>query len=228
MVVGMLSPSITTLNLDNLASVLAPGSTTIVASRPGWGGRKLAAQLAASYALYHGHAHVISPELSDAQYRHQYLADERLPRLSITTGDALFGDTDELERVFRQYRSGLVLIDYFDLLGSSESEQPLPSLQREIMSQLVTVAREHSLTVVVCSTLNRSAEGSSEPSERDVRIGGRDCADGFVFTHPLGDQSRLAGVPRGSIGVSVHTAGGDRISTVWSAADGAARALHCA
>src|SRR5690606_29491112 len=103
-------------------------------SRPGWGGRALAAQLAVSYAQYHGHAHVISPELGDAQYRHAYLADVHAPRLSITTGDALFGDVDQLERIFRRYESGLLLIDYFDLLGPAETKEPLPSLQRSILS----------------------------------------------------------------------------------------------
>lgn len=210
--------------LDNYIAGLNKSDMIVMAGRPGSGKTTFAVNIAANVAKRSKDAEIaiFSLEMSKEQIVSRMLSSEALvPFTSLTSGmiesdswiklaeaaDALsqmniyIDDTagitvPQMKAKLRRMRNlGLVIIDYLQLMESSNFHNNRVTEVSEITRQIKLMAKELNVPVILCSQLNRSVESRNDhrPMPSDLRESGSIEQDAdiilFIYRESMYDKT---------------------------------------
>jgi replicative DNA helicase len=186
-------------DLDRLTAGLQPSDLVIIAGRPSMGKTAFALNIAANAALRAGTGiAVFSLEMSKEQLALRMLGELAQAAHVLISTPIYIDDTPAItvlelrakaRRLWRDpaAKLGLVIVDYLQLMRSSETKDSREQEISEISRSLKALAKELQVPVIALSQLNRQVENRSPPKPRlsDLRESGaiEQDADVIMFIY---------------------------------------------
>ncbi len=213
--------------LDNSTAGLHKEELTTIGARPGVGKTILGMQLALNIAKNGRKVMYTSLEMSKTQLCERIISSKALvDSLRLRKGDIKENEWSDVFKVaqrysypnflidktsrnpahirtkIRKYKPELIIIDYLQLLDSTDKEQSREREVATITRDLKLMALEFQIPIIILSQLNRNAEGK-RPSMADLRESGaiEQDSDNILFLHEPNSAEKEKLINDGEYGI---------------------------